>query len=548
MGDQVERPALEARLSLSAGKSIRMVEALRFSRPNTYLGLLAEKQRQRHNTLSGGEMKLDDMRPYNLDLPHDHTSDPRGRGSGPFAQPESWADREARLAREQREIAARPSGREATRRAIEAEARERRARIDRAVGCGSLQLASGGAAMPAYRTARQPPGSTVWVCARQKAPRATSAPPSRQAQPKAKPAAEATPSCDSIPQAPAAPASKSESKIPYDRAAVPPPAQEATAPQVDVAMQVRCEEAGTQTDPPPRVRRAPCAACAAKTAAQAGLLKELSRTDRQWKDMVVCLEGQLEDARAHIGTLEALVRQQAHKLRTVQAQQKDQKQQQGRAEAVATVAEAAVATMAEATVAAVMVAAMAEGMIAVVTVVVAAVAVQAMAAAAAAVEAVVVVVMAVDAEAVTMAAVVQGVVKAGDLSVRLVENAHHVRIRKAQATPLRLHFALVSPRQHHIHTCMHNTTQPFPPKPSHRGPRLMPCLLTRRMWHLPPRCALRSLNLLPCLPLRRRPPHQLPCHPPIAISCHHHLLHHTLCRQPRHVWSMLHIPRNPTCR
>ena len=82
-----------------------MVEALRLSRPQTYLDLLAQKQRRDHLTLAGGDPKLDSRRPQGLDLPPDHVSH-RRRGAEPVRslhdqhathmKPESWEEAESR--------------------------------------------------------------------------------------------------------------------------------------------------------------------------------------------------------------------------------------------------------------------------------------------------------------------------------------------------------------------------------------------------------------------------------------------------------------------
>ena len=77
---------------------------------------------------------------------------------------------------------------------------------------------------------------------------------------------------------------------------------------------------GVQTEAPSRVRKPPCPQCAAKETEKHGLLRELTRTDREWREMVVLLERQLEAARSRIGELEGLTRSQHRQIRKLQIQ------------------------------------------------------------------------------------------------------------------------------------------------------------------------------------------------------------------------------------
>ena len=62
------------------------------------------------------------------------------------------------------------------------------------------------------------------------------------------------------------------------------------------------------------MKKPPCAACASKDAERIGLLRELTRTDKEWRDMVLLLEQQLGDARGRMADLEACVRRQQREI------------------------------------------------------------------------------------------------------------------------------------------------------------------------------------------------------------------------------------------
>lgn len=88
----------------------------------------------------------------------------------------------------------------------------------------------------------------------------------------------------------------------------PPPAPPPPPPPAELC------SFGVQTEAPPKLRKAPCAQCAAKDSERVTLLRELSRTDRDWRQMVLLLEQQLGEARSRIGDLEAVVRRQNRQL------------------------------------------------------------------------------------------------------------------------------------------------------------------------------------------------------------------------------------------
>ena len=374
-----------------------MVDSLNFSRPTSYLDLLHAKQRRTHVNLTGGEVKLDEYRPHDLDQPLDHTGSPKRRAR-PWAleapaepaRPQAWSEnveRENHFASTVGTCAAAQYAAAATvqeqerwksemqpqvwkwrRRktppphvhrppahahrpphsrqqqppsqqqpqqlqALQHEEYEAEPATHRkTVGFGTFEYT---AASTSRHPERTKAGKTVWVCARVNPTRcearASSAPPSR---PSAATGFGCTPSSTSHAACPAAVVGGaiSDASSHYHATVAPNPMQQVIEPPQTLAP-VYIADAATQTAAKPAMVRRPshaqpCPACASREAERSTLLHELSRTDREWREMVALLERQLSETRAQLDAFERLSRQQQRQIRQLQQERSAQLPQQ----------------------------------------------------------------------------------------------------------------------------------------------------------------------------------------------------------------------------
>ena len=107
-------------------------------------------------------------------------------------------------------------------------------------------------------------------------------------------------------------------KAPAPTPAPPPPPPPPPPKPVTVDKEVvtidhgihRCEEKKAPPPPPKRPQPTICQRCILRDSERSGLLVELTRTDREWRELTRSLVAQLDEARAHIATLEAALKGQ----------------------------------------------------------------------------------------------------------------------------------------------------------------------------------------------------------------------------------------------
>ena len=319
-----------------------MVDALRFSRPTSYLDILHSKQRRAHQNLHGGEVKLDNERPSDLDLPLDHTASPRQR-QRPWSlrppkevmQPRAWSESHAQEF----------DGRNEPRCAAGSAAPS--IRIARGASTGSNEFEDGSQATKPkksvdfgsfeYRSSLArgaSSGKAVWVCARvnpqsARQRRHSSAPPGRPA-----PSAVVTAACAgrAVPRREAVgrdeerPTHAIETRSGGASSSLHPSTVAASSASVPTPI-VCTVDTGTQTVGGPTSGRPRSAACKVRhDAEKSALLEELSRTDRSWREMVSLLETQLSEARSQVGKLEGLSRTQLRRIRQLEESAREQEE------------------------------------------------------------------------------------------------------------------------------------------------------------------------------------------------------------------------------
>jgi hypothetical protein len=385
-----------------------MVESLNFSRPTSYLDLLQAKQRRTHVNLTGGEVKLDEYRPHDLDQPLDHTGSPKRRAR-PWAleapaepaRPQAWSEnveRERHFAstvgtcaaaqyvaaatvqeqerwksemqpqewksemqpqewkwrrrktplphvhrppahahrlphsRQQEQPQQQPPSLQQPQQlqaALQHEEYEAEPATHRkTVGFGTFEYT---AASTSHHPERTKAGKTVWVCARvnptRREARASSAPPSR---PSAATGFGCTPSSTSHAAYPVAVVGGAISDASsHCHATVAPNPMQQVIEQPQTLAPVYIADAATQTAAKPAIVRRPshaqpCATCASRETERSTLLHELSRTDREWREMVALLERQLSETRVQLDAFERLSRQQQRQIRQLQQERSAQ--------------------------------------------------------------------------------------------------------------------------------------------------------------------------------------------------------------------------------
>ena len=340
-----------------------MVEELRLSRPTTYLELLHNKKRREQRNLSGGDPELDRCRPNDLGMPLDHTTSPHlgkriVRGAE-YRAPRAYGE-----------------GDDGGGDGSDAEGTPA-ATADSSGDPNGGTAAGSGSALDRYGRltagARKPkaPAATVWVCARQV--RSGSAPPARlplrsdrgvagsitgrAAGPSRQPvsavrsagsaasvsdpkgegasgkgsarsadAGSARRGAGSRRASDASSASGSAASAAEEPSLRPTVAREVAdaaaataallprAPAPDAEPRLTATAAGVQTDPVPKPRRPACQQCLVHNQERMKLLHELTRSDREWREMVLLLEGQLDESRSRVTELEGLVRHQQRQL------------------------------------------------------------------------------------------------------------------------------------------------------------------------------------------------------------------------------------------